>query len=290
MLEVSKLRKTYGRFSLGPIDLELEAGSMNGMVGPNGSGKSTLFRCIIGTVRRDSGIVRIAGVDADARSGHWRNQVGYVGDYTPLFDHLTGAANLAMISKFYENWSGELAETLADRFALDLRKKARAYSTGQRVQLAVVMALAHRPRLLLLDEAANGLDPVARSTFLDTLYELMQQEAFTLLYATHHVDEIERLADQLLFLNDGKLVRRADKEDLVANWRRLTFRAANAPRAVPGQVTTRQDGQDFEVISSSARDAVEFLRHTGASDIQVSQLPLERICVEILKAERGARA
>jgi hypothetical protein len=93
----------------------------------------------------------------------------------------------------------------------------------------------------------------------------------------------------LILLRDGRVLKRAEKEDLLQNWRRLTFRIGNAPRAIPGLVTSRQDGQDCEAISSSADDAVEFLRHKGASDIQVSQLPLERICVEILKAQGGLR-
>jgi ABC-2 type transport system ATP-binding protein len=290
MLEVSQLRKKYPKFALGPIDLELEAGSMNGLIGPNASGKSTLYRCIMGTVRRDYGRIRVAGVDADQRSGQWRNTIGYVGDYTPLFDHLTGATNLELFSGFYENWSSELAESLAAKLDLDLTIKARGYSTGQRAKLAVILALAHQPKLLLLDEPATGLDPVARTTFLDTLYELMQQESFTLLYATHHVAEIERLADHLIFLDKGKVLRHAEKEDLVENWRRLTFRAANGPRAIPGQITLRQDGQDYEVVSSSANDAIDYLRQTEASEIQVSRLPLEEICVDILKTEKSMRA
>lgn len=290
MLEVSRLRKNCEKFALGPIDLELEAGSINGLIGPNGSGKSTLYRCIMGTVRRDAGTVCVAGLDADGRSGNWRNGIGYVGDFTPLFDHLTGAANLGLFSGFYENWSDEQAESLADKLDLDLTMRARSYSSGQRTKLAIVIALAHRPKLLLLDEPANGLDPIARSTFLEMLYALMQQEDLTLMYATHHVTEIERLADHLIFLDDGKVLKRAEKEDLVENWRRLTFRTTNGPDAIPGQITFRRDGQDYEVVSSSASGAIDFLQQAEASDIQVSQLPLEEICIEILKTEKGMRA
>lgn len=290
MLEVSQLRKKYPNFALGPIDLALEAGSMNGLVGPNASGKSTLFRCIIGTVRPDYGSIQVAGLDARRHSGGWRNEIGYVGDYTPLFDHLTGAANLSIFSGFYENWSEQLAESLAAKLDLDLTIKARSYSTGQRAKLAVVIALAHRPKLLLLDEPATGLDPVARSIFLETLYELMQQEAFTLLYSTHHVEEIERIADHLILLRDGKVLQRVDKEDLVESWRRLTFRTANGPGEIPGQIRLRHDGHDYEAVSSSANDAIDYLQLSGASDIQVSRLPLEEICVEILRGERGWRS
>jgi ABC-2 type transport system ATP-binding protein len=283
MLEVSQLTKSFKNFELGPIDLELEAGMVHGLIGPNGAGKSTLYRCIIGTVRRDWGSIRIAEKEADSRTAAWKNQIGYVGDCTPLFDHLSGAVNLALFSRFYQNWSHELAASLANRLELDLTAKAGEYSTGQRTKLSLIIAMAHRPSLLLLDEPANGLDPVVRATFMEVLYEQMQQEAFTMLYATHHVSEIERLADNLILLNDGKLLRRAAKEDLLENWRRLTFRAAKAPGAIPGQVSVVHDGLDYEVLSTSANDAIAFLAHTGAADVAETQLSLEDICVEILR-------
>jgi ABC-2 type transport system ATP-binding protein len=283
MLEVSQLTKTYKNFELGPIDLDLEAGTVHGLIGPNGAGKSTLYRCIMGTVRRDRGRVRIAELDANSQTASWKNKIGYVGDYTPLFDHLSGAVNLTLFSRFYEHWSNDLAGSLANRLGLDLATRAGEYSTGQRTKLSLIIAMAHRPNLLLLDEPTNGLDPIVRATFMEVLYEQMQQEEFAMLYATHPVSEIERLADNLILLNDGKLLRRAAKEDLLENWRRLTFRTDKAPGSIPGQISVVRDGLDYEVLSASANDAIAFLAHAGTANVSATKISLEDICVEILR-------
>ena len=154
----------------------------------------------MGTVRRDQGTVRVAGNLADTTSGGWKTSIGYVGDYTPLFDHLSGARNLALHAEYYDRWSDETARSLSSR--------------------------------LLLDELATGLDPVVRTVFQDVLYESMQDERFTLLYATHHVSEIEPLADQLI-LDSGKVLRHEAKAELVDHWRRVTFRLAGEPGTIP---------------------------------------------------------
>ena len=116
----------------------------------------------------------------------------------------TGARNLQAFSAYYPTWSAKTGQSLASRFDLDLSQVVKKYSTGQRTKLALILALAHNPELLLLDEPANGLDPVARDVFMEVLFEQMQNEELTLLYATHHVSDIEQLADQLIFLDAGR--------------------------------------------------------------------------------------
>jgi ABC-2 type transport system ATP-binding protein len=166
MLEIANLCKKYDQFSLGPIDLHLEPGSVHGLIGPNGAGKTTLYRCIIGTVRRNQGLVKVKGTLANADSGSWKQCIGYAGDCTPLFEHWTGARNLEAFAAYYQSWSEAKVQSLASRFELDLSQVAGTYSTGQRTKLAVILALAHSPDLLLLDEPASGLDPVARDEFM----------------------------------------------------------------------------------------------------------------------------
>ena len=232
MLEITNLCKRYDGFALGPIDLTLERGTVHGLIGPNGAGKTTLYRSVMGTVRRDQGLVRVGGRPADASSGEWKRKIGYVGDYTPLFEHWSGARNLTAFAAFYDTWSEETAESLASRFEFDLSQKVSAYSTGQRTKLAIILALAHHPSLLLLDEPANGLDPVTRETFMEVLYEQMRNEDLTVLYATHHVSEIEHMVDQLIFISDGRILAHEPVDALVENWRKITFRTSHPPSAV----------------------------------------------------------
>ena len=287
MLEITNLCKRYDKFALGPIDLSLEPGTVHGLIGPNGAGKTTLFRLVMGTVRRDQGLVKVGGRLADASSGEWKQKIGYIGDYTPLFEHWSGARNLAAFAAFYDTWSEETAQSLASRLELDLGQKVGTYSTGQRTKLAIIIALSHRPSLLLLDEPANGLDPVARDTFMEVLYEQMRNEELTVLYATHHVSEIQHLVDQLIFIRDGHVLAHEPVDTLVENWRRITFRTSQAIGDVPHQVSKVRDGDDHQITTSSFQSALWFLESQGVECIETTKLTTEQICVHVLR--NGAR-
>ena len=291
MLEITNLRKRYDGFALGPIDLTLEAGTVHGLIGPNGAGKTTLYRSIMGTVRRDQGLVKVADRTADASSGEWKQKIGYVGDYTPLIEHWSGARNLAAFAAFYDAWSAESAESLASRLELDLSRKVSAYSTGQRTKLAIILALAHHPSLLLLDEPANGLDPVMRDAFMEVLYEQMRKEDLTVLYATHHVSEIEHMVDHLIFIKDGSVLAHEPVDTLVENWRKITFRTSQSIGDVPHQVSRVREGNDHQVTTSSFQSALWFLESQGVECIETSKLTTEQICVHVLRngARRGNR-
>lgn len=291
MLEITNLSKKYDGFALGPIDLTLEPGTVHGLIGPNGAGKTTLFRLVMGTVRRNQGLIKVGGLQADASSGGWKRKIGYVGDYTPLFEHWSGARNLAAFASFYETWSEETAAALASRLELDLSQKVGAYSTGQRTKLAIILALAHHPSLLLLDEPANGLDPVTRDTFMEVLYEEMRNEDMTMLYATHHVSEIERMVDQLIFISDGRVLAHEPVDTLVENWRKITFRTNQPIADVPYQVSRVREGNDYQVTTSSFQSTLWFLESQGVEYIETSKLTTEQICVHVLRngARRGNR-
>jgi ABC-2 type transport system ATP-binding protein len=283
MLEITNLRKKFGEFALGPIDLTLEPGTVHGLIGPNGAGKTTLFRAVMGTVRRDQGLVKVGGRKADASSGEWKRQIGYIGDYTPLFEHWSGARNLRAFAPFYNNWSEETAESMASRLELDLSQKVGAYSTGQRTKLAIILALAHHPSLFLLDEPANGLDPVTRDTFTEVLFEQMRNEELTVLYATHHISEIERMVDRLIFISDGRILANEPVDTLVENWRKITFRTSQPIGDVPHQVSAVREGDDHEVTTSSYQSALWFLESQGVECIHTSKLTTEQICVHVLR-------
>ena len=283
MLEITRLSKKYDQFALGPIDLHLEPGTAHGLIGPNGAGKTTLFRCIMGTVRRDQGLVKVKGNAANEASGNWKQHVGYVGDYTPLFEHWTGGRNLQAFATYYPTWSQESVQSLAARFDLNLSQVVRKYSTGQRTKLALILALAHNPDLLLLDEPANGLDPVARDVFMEVLYEHMQNEDLTLLYATHHVSEIEQLADQLVFLDAGRVVAQECTENLLQNWRKFTFRTENQIGEIPHEISRVNQGHEYEVTTSNFQSTLSFLEEMGVESIETSKLSTAQISVHILR-------
>ena len=283
LLAIDELVKSYGEFSLGPLSLTVKAGSSVGLVGANGAGKTTLFRTLMGTLRRQQGTVRFNGQLMDASNPRLKQHIGHVGDFTPLFESWSGRKNLQTISQFYPDWSEQLAFETARRLNLDLNSKAGSYSTGQRTKLAIVMALAHQPQLLLLDEPTTGLDPVARENFQELLFEFLAHENRSIVYATHHIAEIEQLADRLVFISEGLVVRDEIKEDLSESWRRITFRSEQALVDIPHVISQRGEHPYHEVISNNGAVTEKYLINQAVENIEVSRLSVEKITVEILR-------
>jgi len=283
MLEITNLVKTYRAFSLGPLNLEIPIGCALGLVGANGSGKTTLFRSIMGIVSKNQGRISIDGVEAMASNGAYKNAIGYVGDYVPLFEHWTGEKNLEFFSSFYTDWSTRRVKEIARQLNLDLHQKVSNYSTGQRAKLGITIALAHKPKLLLLDEPTTGLDPISREGFMDLLFEVAEQETCAILYATHHIAEFERLADRFIFISEGQIVRDEIKEDLTERWRRISYRLAGPLEDIPSIVQCKFENTQHVVISNNFEETVSFLNGKGAESMEVSSVSVEKIATEILR-------
>lgn len=283
MLEIDGLVRSFDEFSLGPFSLSLEAGCVMGLIGANGAGKTTLFRSLMGTLRLNEGQVLIDGKIADNRTGLWRQKIGYVGDYTPLFEGWSGRKNLQAFARFYPGWSTELAESYAQRLDLDLELKAKSYSTGQRTKLAIILALSHKPKLLLLDEPTAGLDPISREVFMELLFEHAESEQVAMLYATHYVSEIEQIADRLTFVSAGQLIRNEVKEDLAENWRRITFKSEQKLERIPHALQYKVEDLYHELISDESATTIQFLREQNVEAIEASRLSMEKIAVQILR-------
>lgn len=284
LLSVNQLVKSFGTFSLGPLNIEIEPGTSVALVGANGAGKTTFFRSVMGTLRKQQGEICFDGRTVEETVPAWKQHVGYVGDFCPLFESWSGTRNLEAYRRFYPDWSQPRAEEIARRLKLDLSLKPSQYSTGQRTKMAIVLALASQPRLLLLDEPGTGLDPVARDAFIELLFEFLQDEAHSLVYATHHISEVEQLADRLVFISEGQVIRDEVKEDLAEKWRRLSFRSEAPVADLPHAITTQCQPPFYELITDDANATIQQLRSEGISEVESSRLSIEKIAVEILKS------
>lgn len=282
-MNIKDLVKRYAGFQLGPLSLELEPGTVLGYIGPNASGKTTTFHCITGLERADGGRVEFFEKVNDPEKPDWKLDIGYVGDRHTFFEGWTGEKNLAFRAQFYPSWSHELARNLARRFNLPLDKKAKDLSTGNRVKLSLVSALAHSPRLLLLDEPTTGLDPVVRKEVLDALFEVLESGERSILYATHILPDISRIADELAFLIDGKLMMRCPKDDLLDKWRRVSFRAAGDVPTLKAAVEHLKEKNEHQVISANIDVTLEHLKSLDVEAIQETRMTIDEIAVEILK-------
>jgi len=275
--------KTFPDFKLGPINLELEPGTVLGLVGPNGAGKTTSIQCLAGLLRADSGEMTVFGRPNDLNRPEWKRDIGYVGDVHVFYERWSAAKNLHFLSQFYPDWSNQRASELAERFQLPLNKRAKDLSTGNRVKLSLVSALAHSPKLLLLDEPTSGIDPVVRTEVLDVLFEILETGDRAIFYTTHILPEISRLADDLAFINDGQIWFRTPKEDLDDRWRKITFRLAKADIPFTSVVSHRRKGSDHLVISSDFQATLKLLKELGAENVQDMRMSIEEIAIQILK-------
>jgi ABC-2 type transport system ATP-binding protein len=281
--ECRGLVKAYPEFQLGPLDLDLEPGTVLGYVGPNGSGKTTTMHCLVGLVRPDAGGVQVFGRPNDLDRPAWKLDVGYVGEVHAFYENWPVETNLRVQSQFYPSWSESRAAELANRFQLPLRRTAKELSSGDRLKLALVRALAHSPRLLLLDEPTAGLDPVVRAELLDVLFEAVSGGETAIFYSTHILSDISRLADELAFLNRGRLELRRAKEDLTDQWARISFRLPGDNLALEAVVHHRHEGLHHVAISSDRAATLRQLGELGAEDVAEHRMSIDEIAVQILR-------
>lgn len=280
---IQNLEKKYPEFCLGPLTLDLEPGTVLGYVGPNGSGKTTTMHILTGLVKKDRGRVSIFGRPNHINQPAWKLDIGYVGDVHVFYENWSGAKNLKFLSDFYPNWSDNLVAKLVQRFNVPLKKKVRELSRGNRVKLALVSALAHSPKLLLLDEPTSGLDPVVRAEVLEVLFEVLEDSERAIFYSTHILSDINRLADELAFLNEGKLILRTPKDDLTENWRKISFRYTQNNLVLPHSLVHKVDGSDHLVISSNYKETMISVRNAGVENLENSRMSIDEIAVQILK-------
>lgn len=275
--------KRYPGFTLGPLDLALAPGMVLGFVGPNGSGKTTTLNCIAGLVRPDAGSVEVFERPADHRRPAWKTDVGVVGEAHGFYQERSVEENLRFLSRVHPGWSDARARRLAGRLRLPLGKKVRQLSKGNLAKLALVAALGHAPRLLLLDEPTAGLDPVVRSEVLDVLWEILEDGEHAIFYSTHVLSDISRLADELVFLDEGRILLRSSKDALTDRWRRISFRLGEADVALVAAVEYRRVRAEHQVVSADGEATLGALRALGAEGIEQSPMTIDEIAVAILK-------
>ena len=282
-VRLSGLVKRFPGFELGPLDLTLEPGTVLALVGPNGAGKTTTLNCMAGLMVPDEGGAEVFGAPVSPARREYRRDIGYLGEESGFFQRWTAGRNLEYLAQLQPSWSRDRAHGLAERLALPLEKQVNKLSRGNRTKLALVAALAHGPRLLLLDEPTAGLDPVVRAEVLDVLWETTEDGEHAVLYSTHVLSDINRLADELVFLRDGQLVLRTGRDELSESWRRVSFRLQDEGVELDGVVEHRRVRAEHQVITRDAPATLRQLTELGAEAVEVARMSVDEIAVQILK-------
>ncbi|MEG0510678.1 MAG: ABC transporter ATP-binding protein [Clostridia bacterium] len=218
ILEIKKLSKTYSDFSLKDIDLNIPKGSIVGLIGENGAGKSTTIKLILNQIKKSSGEIKIFGKDNITDEKEIKKDIGAVLDSAFLSEYLTVEDINKIMKNFYENWSEDKFFKDVEKASLPRKKLLKEFSTGMKMKVQIITALAHDPKLLILDEPTNGLDPVARNELLDIFREFIQDEEKSILISSHITTDLEHIADYIVFIHSGSILLSMAKDELLENY------------------------------------------------------------------------
>jgi ABC-2 type transport system ATP-binding protein len=266
VIQISNVVKGFGRKRvLDGETLSVQAGQTFAFLGRNGAGKTTTIRMLLGLLRPDLGTVRVLGLDPQAQPMEVRRRVGYVAEDQAMFGWMSVAQQIAFIAPFYPTWDAAWANQLSERFELPLKTKIKHLSKGQGVRLALLLALAHRPELVILDDPTLGLDPIMRKEFLRDLVTYLQGEKVTVFFSSHLLYEVEPVADAVAILDRGKIVRQESTEELRAHVKRLIIPATaeNSLGGLANILDITRSGREIAVVVEDAAAASAQLQREG---------------------------
>jgi ABC-2 type transport system ATP-binding protein len=285
---IESFTKRYGaHVAVDDLSLEVPRGSIFGLLGQNGAGKSTTIRTLLNLLQPTSGRLRVLGLDSVTGSLALRRRVGYLPEAPAYYPWMTVEEIVRFNAAFYPTWDRSLVDALLKRLGLPLNRRIKALSRGMQAKVGLVLALGPRPEVLILDDPTSGLDPVVRREFLEAMIANIQSEGGTVLFSTHLLHEMERVADEVAILHEGKLRVRSSLESLKAATKKLR---AIYPERIPDAFSLdgllrveRNHHQALLTVTRFDESMPEKLRAGGAESVEVIDLSLEEIFVETVK-------
>lgn len=265
-VSIQNLRKAFGaRVVLHDVSLEIPAGQTFALLGRNGAGKTTMIRTLLGLLPPDAGRIRVAGCDPATEPLALRRRVGYLAEDQAMYGWMTAIELCRFLAPFYHDWSDKLADQYLDRFEIPCHVRIDHLSKGQNVKLGLVLALAHAPQVVVLDDPALGLDSVSRKEFNRDLVEHLQAEGRTVIYSSHLLDEVEAVADVVGILDHGRIVRQGTTETLQEDVQRIVLpRDVVQQRPAPvGLLDVQRQGEQIEIVVDGAPRFAEELAASG---------------------------
>lgn len=293
-IKAEDLAAGYGRRPvLSELSLEVPPGAVCALLGRNGAGKTTLLRVLLGFLEPKSGHVEVLGTDAWHSRFALRDRIGFVAERQDFWPQMRGSELLRLASKLHATWDHSLVERLAGRCGLPLEERLRTYSKGMQVLLAQVLALGHRPELLILDEPAAGLDPVMRSEFAENLLDYVGETGATAIYSTHLVDEVQGLADEVAVLFGGSILVSGPLDEIIGRYGRVTVMGDGAVLAqISGlQVIASHRRADAAIVTvvGDPQAAAAVLRSVGLSVLEARRPTLQELYIAFLGQDNAQR-
>jgi ABC-2 type transport system ATP-binding protein len=285
-VEASNLGKAFGsKRVLAGLSFGVSPGDVIGVLGKNGAGKTTLLELMLGFSQPSEGSVRVFGHESYRLPGEAKARVGFVPQQDELLDHLSVADQLRVIASFYPQWDNELIARLCQEWGIDGRARIKSMSVGERQKLSILLAFGHKPDLLILDEPVASLDPIARRQFLEQLVEISADGSRAIIFSSHIVSDIERLANRIWILKEGRFDWQGELDSLKETIVRIHVRGSrplSEASSIPGALSVRREATFATAVVRDWTEAAQReLERQIVGKIDVEPLGLEEIFVEL---------
>ncbi|MBN2295603.1 MAG: ABC transporter ATP-binding protein [Pirellulales bacterium] len=291
-IELMGLTKQFGRATaVDDLSLRVPRGSTFGLIGPNGAGKTTTMKMLMGILRPTAGAVTVLGTDVFAEPLVVKQRVGYVPESHNVDRWMHIHEAVGFCRSLYQSWNDQTCRQMLDLFELDPDKKVKQLSKGMQVKLSLVLAVSHEPEVLLLDEPMAGLDPLAREEFLDGVLRTICERGQTVIFSTHSLDDVQRLADTVGILYGGRLLVHRNIEELLATTKRIraTLTDGHLPGRLPEEIIwQRVQGREWLVtIGDFTPEKVRQIQdQEGVDHVEVIDLGLEDLFKDFIKGRK----
>ena len=281
-IEISGLTKKYDGFTLDNISFNVPKGTVMGFIGQNGAGKTTTIRSLLNIIKTDGGTIKMLGLDHNEHEYEIKEQIAAVFDELPFYEGFNANQISVMFSGLYGNWDEKKFFEYLDRFALPRKKKLKQFSKGMKMKLQIATALSHGAKLLIMDEATTGLDPVVRNEILDIFREYIQDENNSILMSSHITSDLEKIADCVTFIDKGRILLTGYKDEILESHGVLKCTKADFKEIAPEDfVSARLNDYGAEVMVSDIDAAKK--KYSG---ITADKTTLEEIMLFYVNREK----
>lgn len=290
VLELNNLTKRYDTFTLDSVNMSLEEGFIMGLVGQNGAGKTTIIKLILGLLKRDNGSIHIFGKDIDEDANEIKQQIGFVLDESDWYDSFTIREMVKIISTFYDNWDQEIFEKYLKSFNLDEGSRIDSLSKGMKMKFSLAVALSHDAKLIIMDEPTSGLDPIIRDEVLEILQKIIADGGRSILFSSHISSDIDKIADYITFINEGKIIFSKSREEIADTYRLVTGPIEYLDQDIARFFDAiRKKKRNFTGITTDSKKIEkEFASYFGDKSMVIERAGIDDIMLHLVKGEQYA--